>query len=294
MSNALNALVSAFAQPQQKTGGSDRFKKYYPFWKMNAGEQAVVRFLPDANQENPWGFMVENLTHKLEINGQRKTLPCLSMYGESCPCCIKAKAYYDANDEDNGRKFYKKREYIAPIVVLNSPFETEGDDLVKVVSLGPKIFKLIQDAFTSGDLEEAPFDMKGGYDFRIKKSMQGQYADYTLSSFAPRQSALDEDLQAKIELLNLDDFRTGKITKEAMEAQILAAETGGAVAGGGLNIPNQVPVQTPVTEQVAVQTPAATAAPTPTPEVAQTAAAPAADNKADDILAQIRNRVAAQ
>lgn len=299
--NRMAALAAAFQKPQT-TGTNERFKKFYPFWKMNAGEQAVVRFLPDANQENPWGFMVENLTHKLEINGQRKTVPCLTMYGESCPACALAKKFYDEGNDDEGRKYYKKREYLASVVVSQSPFEIEGDEEVRLLSLGPKIFKLIQEAFTSGDLEVEPFDLNAGYDFRIKKSMQGQYADYTLSSFAPRQSKLDEDVQARIEFVNLEEFRTPKCTRESLDAQLLAAQTGTAVGGnGGLNIPaatapaNVAAAVTPAT----AATPAAAVVATPA-AVVETAVEPAAavvpavtaDAKANDILAQIRNRVA--
>ena len=58
-------LQGAFATP------SSNFKpsNYYPFFLMKDGQQAVVRFLPDKNLENPMGFLVEKVVHNLVING---------------------------------------------------------------------------------------------------------------------------------------------------------------------------------------------------------------------------------
>ena len=71
---------------------------------MKNGEQAIIRFLPDKNQDNPLGFLVEKLSHALTINGERKTVPCLRMYGEDCPICAVSSAYYKDEDKENGKK----------------------------------------------------------------------------------------------------------------------------------------------------------------------------------------------
>ena len=97
MALSLEQLRSAFKQPER--AGNNLPNNYYPFWNMKNGESATVRFLPDANQDNPYGFLVERLTHVLEINGERKTVPCLHMYGEDCPICAVSKAYYDDEDQ---------------------------------------------------------------------------------------------------------------------------------------------------------------------------------------------------
>lgn len=290
----LKALAAAFNKPTQGgEGGSSRFKKFYPFFKMEVGQTATIRFLPDANAENPLGFITENTTHKLTINGETKTVPCLHMYGEQCPICALSQKYYAEGNEALGKKYYKKRDYLAPALVISSPFEYDApEDIVKIVSFGPKIFKMIQAAFTSGDLDDVPFSFTAGYDFRIRKTQNGEWADYTTSSFAPKATALDPEVIENLTLVNLADFRQPKIDKAVIE-QMLNSDLTGAqfVNQGGLNMParSAAPAPAPV---VAAATPAATpaapaeAAATP----AATPAAPASSGKADDLLARIRAR----
>ncbi len=231
----LNSLKNAFAnQNQGSNEQNDRWAKYYSFWKMDFGEQAVVRFLPDADQDNPLGFITENVTHKITVNGKQKTIPCLSMYGKQCPCCDLSRKYYDEEGDNsaNGRKYWKKREYLAAVIVRNSPIDIENAEETKIVGLGPKIYKSIQEAFASGDLENPPFWTKGGHDFRIKKTQQGEYADYSLSSFAPRPSDLTEQEMSYVEEITLSDLRTPEMSVEKIEAMLVAAETGAAMETG--------------------------------------------------------------
>lgn len=289
---SLEQLKAAFTQPKQSSNTS--WKNFYPFWKMETGEQAVVRFLPDLNEENPMGFIVENLTHKLTINGQTKTVPCLSMYGEPCPCCDEAQKHFNEGNEDLGRKYYKKREYIGQIIIRETPFEVDAEPVVKLISLGPKIFKLIQASFASGDLDEAPYELIGGYDFRLVKSQQGQWADYGLSKFSPRQSNVDEDLIAKMDLFNLTDQRTPKIDHAAMEAMLLADKTGQSYSNAPADDNGDQAVGTAAAAAKPATPAAAETAPSAPVEQAEDTAAPAGNSKANDILAQIRARAAAK
>jgi hypothetical protein len=220
----IQALRAAFA-PKEKTNFSN---KYYPFWKMNIGETATIRFLPDADTKNPYGFITENMTHTLYVNGQKKIVPCMEMYGDECPVCAHSRQLYDAKDELNGKRYYRKKEYLAQVLVINSPFEFDiGENPVKIVSLGPKLFKIIQAQFMSGDLDEVPCDLNLGYDFRINKSQQGDYADYTLSNFARKSTPVDPEIRPLLQLSNLSDQRTAAISREALNALLMADLTGG-------------------------------------------------------------------
>jgi hypothetical protein len=111
--------------------------------------------------------------------------------------------------------------------VIDTPIEHDADQIVKLIELGPAIFKNIQAAFQSGDLEEAPFELKGGYNFRIKKTKSGEYASYNTSSFSPKQTDLDDELISKLSLYNLADFRTARVSREELEAMLVADQTGG-------------------------------------------------------------------
>ncbi len=290
MKRSLDALKASFTQ---KTGGGDAsWKLFYPFWKMDEGAQAVVRFLPDLDEDTSLGFLVENLNHELVVNGEKKKVPCLSMYGESCPICELSRKYYDEDNEALGKKYYKKRGYIGQVIVIESPFEHDQSQLVKLIEFGPKIFKIIQAAFQSGDLEEVPFEFKGGYNFRIKKTKSGQYADYGTSSFAPKQSDLDDAIIAQLNLYDLKSYRTKYVDRATLEAMLIADQTGKAFKA------DEEEDATTTNEAViaAVAAPAVTApAAEEAPAAAAVAAAPAAEpvKSTSSVLEQLRARAKA-
>jgi hypothetical protein len=244
------------------------------------------------------GFVVENLSHKLSVNGRERTVPCLKMYGESCPCCELSRKYYDQKDEKMGLKFWRRQEFIGQVLVLSSPFDypiKDDENPVRLIMLGPKIFKLIQASFASGDLEENPTDFKAGYDFRIKKSKQGQFADYTLSKFAPKQTAISDELLSNLELINLADWRTRRIDRDAMELMIQADLTGASYAEnkseGDSSTSSSVTSARVETPKAGVQ--AEDLVNTSSSEET-TSSAVASSPKGEDVLARIRNRVAAK
>jgi hypothetical protein len=298
---SLDELKSAFAKQEAKSDNTGYWDKFYPFWKMDFDQTAIVRYLPDQDESNPMGFVVENLSHKLSVNGRERTVPCLKMYGESCPCCELSRKYYDQKDEKMGLKFWRRQEFIGQILVLSSPFDypiDENENPVRLIMLGPKIFKLIQASFASGDLEENPTDFSAGYDFRIKKSKQGQFADYTLSKFAPKQSAISEQLLQNLELHNLADWRTRRIERDAMELMIQADLTGSSYSEKGEGETNTTTAATSSVTTARVETPKAgiKAEDIVTSSSEETTNTPAAASspKGEDVLARIRNRVAAK
>jgi hypothetical protein len=154
------------------------------------------------------GFLVENLQHEVKVNGKVERIACGKLHGDSCPICDAAAHAYDEKGENNpalGKHLYRKKSFIGQILVLETPIEHDQEQLVKLVEFGPAIFKVMQAAFTSGDLEVAPYELKGGYNFRLVKTKDGQYASYTTSSFSPKQSDIADDV---IDSLVLQDLRS--------------------------------------------------------------------------------------
>lgn len=296
----LNALASAFVNKNNSAGGNQTpvWKKFYQFWKMPDNTTAVIRFLPDRDEDsNPLKFLVENLTHELVVNGQKKKVPCLSMYGEACPICEHSQKLYAEGNEDMGKKYYKKRSYIGQVLVTESPFEyqdekDENPGIVKLIDFGPKIFKCIQTAFQSGDLEEAPYEYRGGYNFRIKKTKAGQWSDYGTSSFAPKQTDLDEEVidAVKAELFSLSEFREKYATRASLEAMLLADQTGKAMEDSqdSGDAPASPKNESSAGESAKVNESA------PADSEASTDADSGASNKAKSVLEQLRARAAAK
>jgi hypothetical protein len=202
---SLEALKAAFSTPEREERSSLP-NNYYPFWLMKVGEKAVVRFLPDKDENNIRGFLVEKVFHSLTINGQKKTVPCLSMYGEDCPVCKVSQDYYKHKDEVNGKKYWRKKQYIAQGLVVEDPLPANEDSgenhegKVRYVALGFQLYNIIKEAFASDELQAVPYDFEDGYDFIIKKTEQGQYSTYVVGSkFKGSSRALSEAELAIVE-----------------------------------------------------------------------------------------------
>lgn len=285
MARSLADLQKAFASKAVTSSSNQNWKLFYPFWKMQEGQTAIIRFLPDLDEDNELSFLVENHSHELIINGKKETVPCLSMYGEACPICDLSRQYYDEDNKIDGKRYYRKKSFIAQIIVMESPFETDSN-LIKLIDFGPKIYKQIQDGFQSGDLENIPCDLKGGYNFRIKKTKSGEYADYGTSNFSPKQSDLDDDIITSLDLYNLKDFRTQHMSRETLEAMLLAEQTGASYNASSENVEN-------VVTSFKAPSVAISSAPVEKKEAPVVEKSAVVENKENDILEQIRARARA-
>ncbi len=288
----LEQLKQAFKKPEMTEGGN-RPNNYYPFWNIAEGQQAIVRFLPDKNQENPFGFVVEKLMHTLVINGENKSVPCLKMHGEDCPVCKVSSEYYKKEDKENGKKYWRKKQHIAQAIVIEDPLkadETTGEThqgKVRFLALGYQLFQVIQAAFESGDLDEVPYSMDGGYDFVIKKTKQGDYSTYAVGSrfkAKPRSLTDDEREVAEEQMIDLSTLLPANPGEEKVSAQLNAALTGAEYADDAKNSSKKSSSK-PVANDDEDETPVAKKS---TPKVEEPS-----DNgpdEADEILASIRNR----
>jgi hypothetical protein len=291
---SLADLSAAFEQKTGGGGGNQDWKKFFGFWRAPIDSISVVRFLPDLDEDNPMGFLVENFTHELVVNGKREKVACLKMYGEECPICALSQKYYDEksaeHNEELGKKYYRKKGYIGQVLVLDTPVEHDAEQLVKLIEFGPKIFNQIQSAFKSGDLEDPPYELKGGYNFRIKKTQSGQYADYGTSNFSPKRTDVADDVIEAIELFDLKTFRTAKTARAQLEAMLIADQTGAAmVPEAGVQGGHQQAGAAPAVARQA-QPARATEDEAPAPAAAATSAPAADGTKKLSVVEQLRLR----
>lgn len=283
-------------QPQNQTFTNN----YYPFWNMKVNERAVIRFLPDANDDNPRGFLVEKVFHNLNINGQRRSIPCLTMYGEECPICKISQAFYKANDKINGKKYWKNKQHIAQAIIVEDPLpanpetgETHTGQL-RYITLSFQLFNIIKEAFASDELDNVPYNYENGYDFIIKKTEQGGYASYTVGTkFANKPRALTEAELSHVyeKLIDLSTLLPRNLGEDKVQA-MLDAEMNGEEYSDDSKTTSSAPTQ--------VKTPIESTA---TESVKQTVTETTATETADDgeessdveaMLAKIRNRRAAK
>lgn len=299
MALSIEQLRSAFAK-NENTGGGNRPNNYYPFWNMKDGEQAIIRFLPDKNTDNPLDFLVEKLTHNLVINGEKKTVPCLKMYNEDCPICKLSGHYYKQEDKANGKKYWRSKQHIAQVLVVEDPLEPNKETgenhqgKVRFIQFGFQLYNVIKEAFESGDLECNPIDYENGYNFVIKKSKQGDYASYSVGSrFRPKPVSLSaEEVEYVTE--NLVDLRTllpANPGLDKVEGMLNASLTGtdySSDEAGSEEAPDDAPpAKQSKSSKPAQQEELKLEAEQP-PKASE--ATDEFENEADKILAQIRSR----
>jgi hypothetical protein len=298
----------------------------YPHWDIDEGTSATVRFLPDADSSNGF-FWVERAMIKLPFNGvlgQADTkqyivqVPCMETYGEPCPILAEVRTWYkDESLKETANKYWKKRTYLFQGIVRNSPLQEDKvpENPIRRFVISPQIFNVITNSLKDPEIEEMPTDYGRGLDFKITKGRKGDFADYSTSSFARKETSLTQaELEAidQFGLFNLREFLPKKpseseqrIIKEMFEASVDGRPYDPKWAAyykpWGLNIEGAG--STGSDDEVVTQAPRVVAK--PAPQVAESNSAPweddaqaaadsikvpASTDKANDILAMIRSR----
>ena len=221
-------LAAMDSKPGGSSTGGDN--AIYPFWNISEGTSATLRFLPDGDPNNTF-FWTERQMIRLSFPGIKGgdmkpttvQVPCMEMWGEQCPVHNEIRPWFkDASLEDMGRKYWKKRSYIFQGYVVDSPLQedTTPENPIRRFIIGPQIFNIIKGALMDPDMENIPTDYVNGTDFRLSKTMKGQYADYSTSKWARKERALDENELSAIDtngLYDLKDFLPKKPTAEEVD-----------------------------------------------------------------------------
>ena len=280
-----------------RTSGGDN--AIYPFWNMQEGSSATLRFLPDADPDNTF-FWKERQMIRLSFPGVKGgdenkpvtiQVPCVEMWGDTCPVHAEIRPWFkDPTMEDMGRKYWKKRSYIFQGFVTQSDLQEDSvpENPIRRFVISPQIYKIISSALMDPEFQEIPTDYEAGTDFVIKKSTKGQYADYSTSNWARRERSLDQterDAIATHNLHNLNDFLPKKPDAEHLNAIFEMFE---ASVDGQLYDPERfgqyyrpygvdAPATTGAKPVAAATTPPPTPAPAPAPAapVVEQATAPA-------------------
>jgi len=303
-----------------RSGGD---KSIYPFWNLKEGGESTLRFLPDGNADNTF-FWVERAMIKLPfagIKGESESkpvtvqVPCVEMYGESCPILNEVRAWFkDPALEDMGRKYWKKRSYIFQGFVvedgLGEKTDEQPENPIRRFIIGPQIFTSIRAALVDPELEDLPTDLVHGLDYRMKKSSKGGYADYSTSSWARRERPLSDAENAAIQqhgLFNLSDFlpkKPGEVELKVMKEMFEASVDGepydmdrwgqyfkpagmSQATGDPVKATPKASAPAPADDEDDTPAPVAKSTPAPAPKAEASAGG---DSRAQDILAMIRNR----
>jgi hypothetical protein len=318
------------SQQNQERSQSDN--ALFPFWNMQEGTSATVRFLPDGDTTNSF-FWVERSLIKLPFNGVKGQsdnkqvqvqIPCMEMYGENCPILSEVRTWYkDESLKETANKYWKKRTYLFQGFVRQSPLADDRtpENPIRRFVISPQIFSIIKSSLMDPEIEETPTDYMRGLDFKIIKTQKGEYADYATSGWSRKESALTEVERAAIEahgLYNLREFLPKKpseaetrIIRELFEASVDGRQYdpdrwgayykpwGLQISGGGSRDDAEedtprvaVATSAPVKAKAPVEEDTTPPWEEPTPTKEVKATAAPSSDKAQDILAMIRSRQA--
>jgi hypothetical protein len=240
---SLAEIRARIAQQENKSNNTERTRdnSIYAHWNMPEGTTATIRFLPDGNENNTF-FWVEKQVIKLPFNGIKGdatakqvtvVLPCMEMYGESCPILAEVRPWYkDESLKEMANKYWKKRSYIFQGFVRQNPMgdDVTPDNPIRRFVISPQLIPIIKTGLMDPEMEELPTHYTRGLDFIVRKTSKGGYADYSTSNYARKESSLTEAEQAAIEAHGLFDLSTFlpkkpteaevKIMKEMFEASV--------------------------------------------------------------------------
>ena len=234
MATSLQEIRARIAaqENKQNTPRAASDNSIYAHWNMPEGTTATLRFLPDADQNNPY-FWTERQIIKLPFNGVKGDstskrievqVPCMEQYGPEYHCPILAEVrpwYKEETLKELANKYWKKRAYLFQGFVRANPI---GDDKapanpIRRFIISPQIFTIVKASLMDPEMEELPTDFLRGLDLNIKKTSKGGYADYSTSTWARKESALTAAEQEAIDTFKLFDLASF-LPKKPSEAEL--------------------------------------------------------------------------
>ena len=241
MSNKLQELRRKLQEKENNQSNFSNDNALYPFWNIPFStdtdiKPAVVRFLPDGNEENDLGFWVEVQKIRLSFSGivgQQESkevivsVPCMEMWHETCPIHTEIRPWFkgDKESETLARKYWKKRSYLFQGFVRTNPLdETDApENPIRRFSINTNLFTKIRAGLMDNEMEDMPDDYVNGTDFKIirtrKTTEAGTFANYDTSGYLRKSSSLTPaEIEAieKYGLNNLSDFMPKKPDAETV------------------------------------------------------------------------------
>lgn len=224
MSKTLDEIRKKLQALDTRKGSTNSFsgdKTTYPHWNIDEGTSAILRFAPDANEDNTF-FWAERQLFKLPfpgIKGQDESkpvivqAPCIEMWDgkNTCPILAEVRPWWrDESLKKTASTYWVKRTYYMQGFVKTSPFaETDTpENPIRKFIIGPQIFAIIKAALMDPDMEHSPVDFINGTDFIVSKTSKGGFADYGTSKWARKESSITDEMQDAIEKYGLVDLST--------------------------------------------------------------------------------------
>lgn len=220
------------ATETRSSGGSD--KRFYRFFDIPVDGSCTARWLPDGDESNPY-FYVEKQMFSWEYAdpdrpGQtvRINMPCRNMYEpRTCPVSQLISKQYETSE--TAKKMWVNKKYIYQGFVRKSDMTEENppENPIRLWELTKKahgrIWNAIEDESEETGLPSYPISYEDGLNYIIKKTKQGEHANYDTSQFSTKPTPLTEDEIVAIEkygLYNLKELLPEQPSEEQFAIQV--------------------------------------------------------------------------
>lgn len=240
MTSKLDQIRAKLASIKAEKKGQGNGQLYYPFWNMQDGQSARVRFLPNKNPDNVDFWATDQVIYLNfeagagETNNHVIAIPSLAMFGEKCPIKAEVSKWYK-NEEHDAKfraSYWPKPVHHLPCVVEENPLDEDDAPTIRMLRVRKSIFNIIHQALMDPDFfHDMPTEFDTGTSFRIAKKMNGQWPDYTSSGFLRKESPLAEDIVAEVKdkLIDPSDytFRRPSESEQAEHMELFRASVNG-------------------------------------------------------------------
>jgi hypothetical protein len=211
-------------------GGGDNLT--YPHWNLPDNESSTLRFVEDGDTNNDY-FWKERLLINLQFSGVKGQdegkpvtvkVPCIEMWsGKKCPILEEIRPWFnDTSMEELARKYWKKRSYIYQGFVVQSGFDEEDapENKIRRFVINSQIHKSITSALMDPDFgDHMPTDVDDGTDYKVIKTKNGAWAQYTTSQWSRRSRSLDEQERDAIATHGLPEL-SGYLPKQPSSEEL--------------------------------------------------------------------------
>lgn len=229
------------ARGQGKPAGNSQPDAFLAFWNIPENEPLNLRFLPDADPNNPYFWRERDmitLTFKgivgMHTDEVKVTVPCNEMWvPKSCPVLNELRQWYKVandtgNDElkDQASKYWKKKTYLFQCMIAPDSAAVKDDNApenpIRRVLVNKNIYEKVKSVLLNKGVKELPTHFEGGRDFAIVKTKNGGgFNNYDMSQFSMAERPLNEEERAAIEqygLFDLSEFMPKQPSPEELQA----------------------------------------------------------------------------
>lgn len=228
----------------QKNGtftGERKADSFLAFWNVPYNEPLNLRFLPDADESNPFFWRERdmiNLTFQgivgMHTDKVTVQVPCNEMWvPKSCPILKEVRQWFQSANETGNEelkamagRYWKKKTYLMQCFVAPDSVAVKDDiapeNPIRRILANKDIFDKVKSILLNPGIKELPTHYIHGRDFGIVKTKNGGgYNSYDMSQFSMSERPLNEEELAAIEkfgLYNLNDFMPKQPTPEELKA----------------------------------------------------------------------------